>query len=150
MSFQRILVPVDFSECSREALRVACDLARASGGELHILNAYGLSKSDYPYVAYLTHEVERQVVESALEQVAEWKARHVPADLSAVTHTSPKEARVAILEVADTLGADVIVMGTHGRSGLKRLALGSVADHVVRTARCPVLMVRPPAAASEG
>ena len=141
MTIRRILVPVDMSEYSRAALEVACELARACQADLHLMHAYGLSSSDYPYMAYMSTDVERHVVENSRRELEEWSKRCVPGDLPPKLHTSPKEPRVAVLEAAEELEADLIVMGTHGRSGLKRVLLGSVAEYVVRSATRPVLTV---------
>ena len=141
MTIRRILVPVDMSECSRTALEVASEIARACQAELHLLNAYGLSSSDYPYMAYMNSDVEHHVIENSRRELEEWSKRFAPGDLGAKLHSNSREPRVAILEVANALNADLIVMGTHGRSGLKRVLLGSVAEYVVRAAKRPVLTV---------
>ena len=146
MTFRCILVPVDMSEYARAGLQVATELARLSGGKLHLLNAYGLSPSEYPYAAYFADEIEREVANNSKRELVQWAARFAPADVE--VHTSPKDAQHAILELAEELDADLIVMGTHGRRGLKHLLMGSVAEFVVRSAPCPVLTVgQPPEAA---
>lgn len=139
MEFRNILVPVDMSEFARMALRFASDLAARSGSKLHLLNAYGLSLSEYPYLAYISEQVEREVVNNARRELTEWASRFAPPDVD--LHLSPLDARAGILEVAAELEPDLIVMGTHGRSGVKHLLMGSVAEFVVRTAPCPVVTV---------
>jgi len=146
MPIRRILVPVDMSEYSRAALEVAAEIARGCGAELHLMNAYGLSSSDYPYIAYISPRMEREVVENSRRELEEWTKRFAPGDVSVEQHTSPKEPRLAVLAFAEEIGADLIVMGTHGRSGFKRMLLGSVAEHTVRASKCPVLTVPLPEA----
>ena len=141
MTIRTILVPVDMSECSRTALEVAIEIARACQAELHLMNAYGLSSSDYPYMAYMSTDVERHVVENSRRELEEWSKRFAPGDLSVKLHSSSKEPRRAVLDTADQLDADLIVMGTHGRSGFKRVLLGSVAEYVVKASKRPVLTV---------
>ncbi len=142
MTFQTILVPVDMSDCSRLALESASELAKLSGGKLHLLYAYGLSPSEYPYLAYLSDQVEREVAKTANREIAEWAERFAPSD--AEIHTSPEDARRAILALAKELDADLVVMGTHGRSGIKKMLMGSVAEFILRSAECPVLTVGRP------
>ena len=140
MPFQRILVPVDMSEHSRKAFEVAAELAGATGGELYLLNAYGLPPSAYRYMAYTTAQME--VADLANRELLEWKERYAPANVKVHVQTSSKEPRSAIASVAAQIGADLIVIGTHGHTGVKHLLLGSVAESVVRGSGCPVLIVR--------
>ncbi len=89
MTFRRILVPVDMSEFSRAALEVAADLARTGGAELHLLNAYGLSASEYPYMVYVHFdEIQREVASVSRKELDRWKERFAPADLDVEVHTS--------------------------------------------------------------
>lgn len=141
MTLRRILVASDMSELSRAALEAACELCRATGADLHIVNAFGLSSSDHPYTALMSPDIERQVIETSRMEFERWAGRFVPQGLEAETHSSPMEPRSGILAVAEQIDADLIVMGTHGRSGLKHLLLGSVAELVVRSAPCPVMTV---------
>jgi nucleotide-binding universal stress UspA family protein len=139
MELRNILVAVDMSECARMALEFAIDLAEWSGGKLHLLNAYGLSLSESSLLAYTSDQVEREVVNNSRRELSEWAKRFAPADVE--LHLSAQDARSGILELAADLEADLIVMGTHGRSGIKHMLMGSVAEYVVRTAPCAVLTV---------
>lgn len=137
-----VLHPTDFSDRSQASLQVARSMAVELGARLVLLH---VEPTDLPYggTFYVPADVsaERALLESL---------RH-DADGPDLKH--PVEARLVrgeptaeILKVAKEIGADLIVMGTHGRTGLLRLALGSVAEHVLRGAPCPVLALKQPVA----
>ena len=139
----RILVPYDFSPTAETALLWAVDLHRSCGGGaiklLHVLF------SDQPAVpgvelsfAALTREEIRKS-EEGLRQVADRLVPDAEIEVMLDVDVAP-----ALLRAAQDWFADLIVMGTHGRGGVKRLLLGSVADGVVRSALCPVMTVRSP------
>ncbi|HEY4696744.1 MAG TPA: universal stress protein [Gallionella sp.] len=144
--YQRILVPIDGSATSERALQEAIKLA-AGKARLRLVyvieEAYPLDAEGFAFIDYAAlQEAVRKTGERALAQAAE-KARN-----SGVTaQTALLEAngeRVASVIDGEALNwpADLIVIGTHGRSGLSRLLLGSVAEDVVRGASVPVLLVR--------
>lgn len=146
-STRLILHPTDFSECSEYAFRLACALARESNARLVVLHV--------PQAPPATGVAEAQPTRVELEQCLQ-QVR--PADTAV-----PVEHRLAegdpvteILAQAKALPSDLIVLGSHGRTGIDRLLMGSVAEQVVRRAPCPVLTVkvprqeiRPPAPAAE-
>jgi nucleotide-binding universal stress UspA family protein len=128
-----ILVATDFSDVASAALRVAADYARRLGGRLHLFHV----------TSPVEHNVTRLLADAADEAGVD-----VPATLASVGGDAPDE----IVRYAARHSIDLIVLGTHGRTGVSRLLLGSVAERVVRTARCPVLTVplaRAAAAASD-
>lgn len=137
--YDRILLPTDGSEASSRAVTQAIELATETGAELHVLFVV----EDLPYAPELMDDDAerqlRQVGEDALEEIRE---RTENAEIDVVTTVRQGVPHNSILEYADDNGTDVIVMGTHGRSGLDRYLLGSVAERVVRTATVPVLTVR--------
>jgi nucleotide-binding universal stress UspA family protein len=145
MAFQRILCPTDFSPPARAALGVAADLARASAGKLILLHvwqdagAYAL----LPEGAIVLQSLAVEIPAEAERQLAEWKrsAEQLGAP-SVVTRLVEGPAWARIVEAVAPEGADLIVMGTHGRTGLKHALIGSVAEKVVRHASCPVLVTR--------
>ena len=120
---RQILLATDFSESSDAAARVARDYACHFGARLHLLHVVwtGADKAMPPLLSTLADELRRDV----------------PV-LTAVETGSPA---VQILRYAARHGIDLIVLGTHGRTGVSRALLGSVAERVVRTAPCPVLTV---------
>lgn len=139
-----ILVATDFSECAEEALAYAVGLAAPLDATVHLLHAVTIPTLGIPEMgmAYATMSIERvtQDAQDALDKLA---AKYRGAASLAPPRLEVGDARDVIDRVAETIGADLIVMGTHGRRGVKRVLLGSIAEAVVRTAPCPVLTVRP-------
>lgn len=129
----RVLVPTDFSPSANTAFRYAarlCAKTRASLVALHVIApVYYLEAAD---LAFVQREA-REAAQRGLRRLRPAPSRTMT--VSGVPHH-------AIVETARLIGADLIVIGTHGRSGLKRLVLGSVAENVLRHAPCPVLTVR--------
>jgi universal stress protein A len=139
-----LLVPIDFSEPSQAALEYAVKLAATLDGRVHVLNVVelqGFHLSDLG--AAMSAEMIDMIVagnQGAVERLAD-KYRATGRIGDVVLRTG--DPRDVIDAVARELEVDLIVMGTHGRRGLKRLVLGSVAESVLRTASCPVVTVRP-------
>lgn len=137
--YDRILLPTDGSDASSRAIEQAIGLAAETGAELHALFVV----EDIPYAPeMMDDEVEgqlRAVGEEALEAIRE---QADAAGVSVVATLEEGAPHDVILDYADAADADLIVMGTHGRSGLDRYLLGSVTERVVRTADVPVLTVR--------
>ena len=140
---ERILVPVDFSDCSLDALEyaaVVAQQAKASLMLLHVLEpvSYGL---DFTLGHSRTREQVRETWTKRLEELAaSLRVRQVPVE-SQLRGGLPSDS---ILDSARTLPCDLIVMGTHGRRGISHAFSGSVAEAVLRKALCPVLTVRNP------
>lgn len=142
--FRRILVATDFSPASTPAFEQSIKIAKASGAQLLITHAYEMTKMvETGYVSAQNYEQWneqfRAGIQSKLEPLVE-RARQEGIDAAALVLVGLPD--VAILEAAKERDADLIVMGTHGRRGLSRLFLGSVASRVIPSAPCPVLAVR--------
>jgi universal stress protein A len=141
---KHILVPTDLSEGAEEALDYACELARQFGATVHLLHVIGIPTLGVPElgVALTSTMIDTMVRENqtALEELADRK-RDLATFGQILLRTG--DARDLINRTATELGADLIVMGTHGRRGVTRALLGSVTETVVRSAPCPVLTVRP-------
>ncbi len=140
----KILHPTDFSECAARAQATAVDLAGKLGGEIVLLQVlvetplYGESVLNMPKVQSV-YDAQRKWAEATLEtRVGDLRQRGIKASWRAQVGVPFEE----IVRVATEERADMIVMGTHGRSGLNRALLGSVAERVIRLAPCPVLTVR--------
>jgi nucleotide-binding universal stress UspA family protein len=140
------LVPTDFSSCAKNAAEEAINLARCFRGRvvfLHVLYHF--------YTVAYAHElgVSLPISPPAPEDIdPDWKTFLDNLSLENIDWekaTEEGEAASAIVEKAEHIHADAIVMGTHGRTGLPHMLLGSVAEKVVRTATCPTLTVRPEA-----
>ncbi len=135
----RILVPTDFSGTSDVALEYARALAARFDATLHLLHVL-----DDPFVAeglaaeaYIT---EAPSIRTSLLEDARTRLSH-RVQGCATTEAVFGRGATTIVDYAERCGIDLIVMGTHGRTGLAHLLIGSVAERVVRTARCPVLTV---------
>ncbi|SPP63064.1 universal stress protein [Nitrospira lenta] len=143
ISLNRILVPVDFSDCSLDAVEYAALMAqrhRASVTLLHVLEpvSYGLDFT-------LLHSAKREEMRERLTARLDDMTRAlVEAKIQAVSQVRGGTPFESILDSARTIQADLIVMGTHGRRGLSHALSGSVAEAVLRQSRCPVLTVRSP------
>jgi nucleotide-binding universal stress UspA family protein len=140
--FTHILVPTDFGEPAEHALDLAIELARTFDAKLSVLHVYQVLLP-MPYGDGLASPFEQIAARArgALdEHAAKTKARYPEAEAVFRSGTIWQE----VASTANDLGVDLIVMGTHGRHGLSRAMLGSVAERVVRLAQVPVLTVRGP------
>jgi nucleotide-binding universal stress UspA family protein len=145
--FRKLLVPIDFSAHADEALRVACSLAKAFDASLTVLDVFSPPVYPIPDGAFVTlPSVYADLIAAARtrleETVATLRRDHagIVVDGTTVEGVPFRE----IIGFARTHGHDLIVMGTHGRTGLRHVFLGSVAEKVVRKAPCAVLTVRLP------
>jgi nucleotide-binding universal stress UspA family protein len=142
LPIRTILHPTDFSDNAAYALQLACSLARDHGARLIVLHAHR------PPVMVLggTEAIPPLPVEEEIEELeAQLKALNLP--MSGITverKLMQGEPVTTIVEFAQRVPCDLIVMGTHGRRGLRHLLMGSVAEQVVRKAPCPVLTMRVP------
>ena len=140
---KKILVPIDFSNPSKDALPRATLLAAHFGAELVLLHIAEKFPIDYLLGRELMNETIMPLIKQAeadLEQMAENVSQSTGLNVSAVV--SDGKPFEGICQTAKTLGADLIVLTTHGYTGLKHVWLGSTAERVVRHAPCPVLVVR--------
>jgi universal stress protein A len=141
--FAKILVPIDFSDHSAAAQRTAVELAKTFSAKIWLLHCYQLHPggiSPYGIAAPASyHDDVRDVVTRQLRECQEKvEAEGVPSEASVSSEFPPQ----AIVEMAKDIGADLIVMGTRGLTGIKHVMLGSVAERTVRSAPCPVLTVK--------
>ncbi len=140
MKAEKIVFPTDFSEHSKAALGHATALARDTGATLMIvyvkedLDVY----ADTGFAGYPLATNDDELLKE-LEEVKPLDPK--VACEHKLLHGNPEDE---VVEYAEQVGADMIVMGTHGRRGLTRLLMGSVAEAVVRKARCPVLTIKQP------
>ena len=138
-----ILVPVDFSDCSRKALQYAIPFAQQHQAAITLLYVV----APPPYNTGEFGAVNYALIESDMRAAAEEKLKAF-AETELATQTQKEwvvrtgSASAEIIAAAQSMPADLIVISTHGRSGIKHVLLGSVAEAVVRRAPCPVLVVR--------
>ena len=143
----RILVPTDFSENSKAAIDYGCELARQFNAELHLLNvvesnigAYSVEMDMFGTSNYASNVVES---EKRAAKLLDDLPGPTGKDCRIVRKTEVGPSCLGITQYAKTNDIDLIVISTHGHTGLTHFLMGSVAENVVRTAPCPVLTVRP-------
>lgn len=137
-----ILVPTDFSDNATQALDYAVALAAKLDATVHVLNVIGAQMLGIELGVALTSSMVDSILEGNQQELNRLVAARAGRAKFGPTVLKFGDARDSILATAAEVGADLVVMGTHGRSGLTRLVIGSVAEAVVRMAPCPVLLVR--------
>lgn len=142
MPFRTILCPTDFSDCARAALHLAGSLANVHHARLVLLHVIDVQYGPHGYGGVMVEvrppDYPRQMFEALRQLTTPYPEVQVEYLLA---EGQPGEE---VVRIAREKGCDLIVMGTHGRTGLAHLFLGSVAEEVLRQAPCPVLTVRVP------
>lgn len=148
IEIRRILVPMDFSECSRRGLRYAVALAERFGSEIVLVHAIEAPLNLPPQtLVRLDPEGPAMPIMDYVREAADRRLNAMLAELSLASIPaqgviSVGDVRDVVLESASTHKVDMIVMGTHGRKGLRHLLIGSVAEDIVRRSEVPVLTTR--------
>lgn len=139
---RNILVPIDFSEQSEKAAAAAAALSLKTGATVHLLHAYVIPVESVGLAYTISQQYVDQFVTESKEQLETlWTKLGAGAARGPVMVVSG-DPREVIIHKAKDLNVELIVMGTHGRRGISRALIGSVAESVVRTAPCSVLVVR--------
>jgi len=150
--YKRILVAIDGSDTSRHAFDAALALAKASDAELQPFYVVENASIYYNVPGYNPAVLRDQLLEQGSELAQKFtkqmQAAGVKGEAATAEASTLADVSAVVLERAKAFGADLLVLGTHGRRGFKRLVLGSVAEQCVRHAALPVLMI--PAAAHDG
>ncbi|HEX9871517.1 MAG TPA: universal stress protein [Candidatus Tectomicrobia bacterium] len=150
MEIRQILAPTDFSESSKQAVAYAYEWAQTFGAKLLLLHVVELLV--YPVEIFLVSEEGTTLLDDLERQarldLAELVPKSLDGTVEVLCQTVVGTPYLRIVEVAAAEKVDLIVMSTHGRTGLSHLVMGSVAERVVRMAPCPVLTIRPTAAAA--
>jgi len=144
MAFTHILVATDFGDCSTRALDAALEIAQKFDARVTLVHVWEMPTYSFEISPYMPNELWLPIEQAAQSQLTTWcetlKARWPKSDAVLRTGTPWHE----VLTAAEGTHADLIVVGTHGRTGLSRVLLGSVAERVVRLAKVPVLTVHGP------
>ncbi len=142
-TIEKILVAVDFSKHADSVLDAAVEFAKQFRAELHLVHAFDVR---IPLVTPYEVAIPTAFIEEAREAAAsklDALTREVAAEgVTVISHLSEVPAASAIVDLAEDLGADLIIMGTRGHTGLKHALLGSVAERTLRHAPCSVLTVK--------
>lgn len=149
--FNRILVAVDFSTFSQEALRVAAGMARAFGCRVVALYVNDTPKAVDPALMVRSHraisslvELQKEAAQAGRDKLSRWVEHYEWSGAGVEVEVAHGRAHTCILERAREMDADLIVMGAHGRSGFARMFIGTTAERVERKAHCAVLAVTLP------
>ena len=143
--WKRICCPVDFSEPSRAAMEYAARLTRHFDGDLTLFHAYQLPGYTLPEGSVVASpKMLQDLADQAEKHLEEWKALALAAGATRVaTVKAVGEPATEVVEFARQTLQELLVVGTHGRTGLRHALVGSVAERVVRRATCPVLTIHP-------
>ena len=147
MQIKTILVPTDFSEYAERAFHWATSIAADWGAKIVLLHVGPtMSHLAFPESIYLTDlkRMENDLLADAENRIQAFAAKKGASAVSVETRVVVGEPSREICQVAAEVDAELIVMGSHGRTGLSHILLGSVAERVVRHSSCPVLVVRSP------
>jgi nucleotide-binding universal stress UspA family protein len=149
-TYRSILVPIDFSPVSRLVVAHAVSLARRFEASAHVIHTWELPPPLRPDLTVWTGDIRpsleleaREESKRTLRALLDDPEFHLQGLTSEILHGHPYEQ---IIATAEARKCDLIVMGTHGRTGVSHLLMGSVAEKVMRHARCPVLTLRSPPA----
>ena len=138
----KILVPVDFSDCSRKALAYAVPFAEQFGASLVVLHVIPPYYAVDPYGLAQIERIEAELEQNGRSRLTELVIDTVPSDINAGILLRHGRATAEIVDAAKELEIDLIIISTHGHTGLKHVVFGSTAENVIRHAPCPVLTVR--------
>jgi len=141
---KKILVAVDFSSVSAAALKTAVDLAGKIGAKVKAIHVLALQTAGLPKDADAVYleDLRMQQMQGAKIQLEEFVEKHTRHATGVEAVILSGEPQSEVLRATEEPGVGMIVMGTHGRTGLRELLMGSVAENVLRRARIPVIMVR--------
>lgn len=139
----RVLVPIDFSDCSKKALKYAVPFARQFGATIQLIHVVPMNYfvgSEFGAIDFPLMEADLK--KSAQKQLDAFVAEEIGSDATAEAAVRAGQPVHEIVAAARQGEADLIILSTHGRTGLRHVFMGSVAENVVRYAPCPVLIVR--------
>jgi len=138
-----LLLAIDFSESSSAVIDVAVEFAKRFSAAIHIVHAFDLPiPLVTPYEVAIPEAYLDQTRKAAAQKLAAVVKQIAAQDVTVESHLTEAPAAPAIARTAEEVGADLVVMGTHGHTGIKHLVLGSVAERTMRLAPCSVLVVK--------
>lgn len=145
VSLKKILVPQDFSDYSLHALRYAITFAELFKSELVVLHIVEpiVYPADFSFGQVSIPAMEEEIRKHSEEQLNELVEKEIPEKVKATPIIRVGKPFIEIVEAAKAENADLIVISSHGRTGMDHVLFGSTADKVVRKAPCPVLTIRP-------
>lgn len=142
LHLKNILVPVDFSDCSKKVLAYALPFAQQFGATLSLIHVVAPYYAVDPYGLTQYERIEEELRATGKQKLKELIAQEVPSSITTNSLILNGRPGTEIVEAAQKLQADLIIIATHGFTGFKHIVCGSTAEYVVRNAHCPVLTVR--------
>jgi len=146
LAFKVIVVPTDFSDHSLRAIPYAVSLAEKFNARLKVVfvSEPALQVADVAWVGIDERSMSQEHLEEARRNLERIALEQVPTDVQVDAEVLSGDAVEAVIAYARDVNADLVVMATHGRSGLSHMLMGSVAEQIVRKAPCPVLTLKQP------
>lgn len=145
VNLKKILVPQDFSEYSLHALKYAVTFAELFNSELIVLHIVEpiVYPADFSFGQVSIPAMEEEIRKHSEEQLDELVEKEIPRNVKSTAIIRVGKPFIEIVEIAKSENVDLIVISSHGRTGMDHVLFGSTADKVVRKAPCPVLTIRP-------
>ncbi|MCX5812857.1 MAG: universal stress protein [Proteobacteria bacterium] len=142
--FKKIVCPIDFSEFTNDIIKYAVSLAKKYDAELHFFHVIPNLNYFTPYESFLTPE-NLVLIEKNIEKEVEKDFEKIikGIDISVIKVIKTGVTFIEIIDYIKEENIDLVVMGTHGRSGIEHILIGSVAEKILRRSPCPVLIIRP-------
>jgi len=144
ITLKKILCPIDHSDCSKEALKYAVSFALRNEAELYLLHVIDIRTFDENLDSITKQIADESSINNLKKKLLECVPEEIRSDMKIEAIVVPGIPFVEIIRFAKKNEVDMLVLGTHGRTGLAHMMLGSVSEKVVRKAPCPVLTVRSP------
>jgi universal stress protein A len=142
IKLESILCPVDHSDCSKEALRYAVSFAMKDEAKLYLLHVIDIRSFDESIETMARQVPDDETITQLKIKLLECVPEEIRSDMQIEALVVTGIPFAEIISIAKANKVDMIVMGTHGRTGLAHIMIGSVSEKVVRKAQCPVLTVR--------
>jgi nucleotide-binding universal stress UspA family protein len=145
-AISKILVPIDFSDYSKSALKYAVDFAKFFNAELSLIYVVEpvIYPPDFSMGQIAIPSVDFEMDKRATEELENLARKQIPKELKTRIIVKTGKPFIEIIDTADELDSDLIIIATHGHSGVEHILFGSTAEKVVRKAPCPVLTLREP------
>lgn len=145
-NIKKILVPIDFSDYSKSALKYAVNFAKCFGAEMYLIYVVEpvIYPPDFSMGQIAMPSINTEWDDRAREELAKLAKTEIPSDVKVKTIIKTGKPFVEIIETAEEETVDIIIIATHGHSGVEHILFGSTAEKVVRKAPCPVLTLREP------
>jgi len=146
LNIKKVLVPIDFSDYSKNSLKYAVNFAKHFGAELALIYVVEpiVYPPDFSMGQIAIPSVDLEMDKRAVEELNNLAKKEIPSDLKVKTIVKTGKPFIEIIETASEEDADLIIIATHGHSGVEHILFGSTAEKVVRKAPCPVLTLREP------